>query len=80
MQLLAEGGSHFEPATHTHLDAWIETFGIPFAVTIDPPGVGMRISSSVAPREAAFVVDLDTMQILLVTRSLTEAYALLDTL
>lgn len=40
----------------------------------------MRIRDSVAPRETAFVVDLETMQILLVTRSLSEAYAVLDTL
>lgn len=52
------------PATKTQLDAWISSRKIAFPMAIDPPDAPLSIKKVLGPRETAYVVDLDTMEIL----------------
>ena len=65
VELLAEGGSHTVQADKSHLDLWVSTYKIPFTTLIDVPGVGMRISTTLSPRETQFLVELATMNIIM---------------
>ncbi len=52
-------------ATQTQLNAWITSRKIAFPMAIDPPDAPLSIKTILGtPRETAYVVDLDTMEIL----------------
>jgi hypothetical protein len=78
VELLAEGSSHTVPAEVVHLDAWVADREIPYTTAIDPTGVGMRIVQELAPRDTLFVVELETMKILLRASNVAAVYAELD--
>ncbi|MGZ3419233.1 MAG: hypothetical protein ACXVEF_34775 [Polyangiales bacterium] len=81
MSLLDEGSTPDVPATQKQLDLWIKAGGIEFNAWHDPPGVGQRIQTDLAPKETAFLVELSTMKVLAKqTAGLDKLYAKLDTL
>ena len=67
-------------ADRENLDAWVESFEVPFTTLMDPAGAGMRITEKVGRRETAFVVELETLKVTARTESLPAIYAELDSL
>ena len=58
--LAATAGS---PATKAQLDAWVNTYALPVSSVRDPDSLPLQSLTALYRREIAYIVDLQTMQI-----------------
>ncbi len=62
--ILVEGQTPTKPATKGDVDSWISLLKIPYSVGGDLPESPLALKKALGPRETAYLVDRQTMEIL----------------